>query len=426
MAFEIGDLSQAIKAKIVDKCGTRDYWENWATDIAKIAQRHISRLNTILVKKNSLQRKVFDSFLEEIRDDLNPEITENDAIEMLAQHIITKPVFDTLFQGNEFTKDNAISKAMHNVLSKIYETNIEVESKTLKKFYDSIKRRSQGIITSKGRTTLINELYERFFKNAFPLTTSKLGIVYTPVEINDFIINSFNDALQNEFGKTFDDKNIHIIDPFVGTGTFIIRLLQSGLIKKENLSYKYKNEIHANEIILLAYYIAGINIESIYHELLKENQYQPFKGIVLTDTFQLYEQERDMIANLLPDNSNKRTRQKKINLRVIIGNPPYSAKQSSMNLDAANISYKNLDYKIERTYALASAAVNKNSLYDSYIRAFRWASDRIGDEGVIGFVTGAAWIDRNFADGLRKFHYDEFSSIFIINLRGDIRKNMLS
>ena len=305
------------------------------------------------------EREIFLKFLEEIQDDLNPEITELDAIEMLAQHIITKPVFDTLFQNNEFTNENAISKAMEFVLEKINQKNIKVESKNLTKFYESIKRRSKDIITSEGRQKLVLELYDRFFRNAFPLMTKKLGIVYTPIEVVDFILHSVNDILKDEFNQTLSEKNTHIIDPFTGTGTFISRLLQSNLIKKEDLSYKYKNEIHANEIILLAYYIAGINIESVYQDLSRENQYKPFNGLVLTDTFQMYEQERDMINDLLPDNSNKRTAQKNRDIKIIIGNPPYSSGQSSANDDASNVYYPNLHESITRNYAKNSTATLK-------------------------------------------------------------------
>ena len=332
MSFELDDLSQAIKAKIVQKCGTRDYWENWASDISKIAKEHISNINSILVNKKSSQRKNFDKFLDELRDDLNPEISENDAVEMLAQHIITKPVFETLFVGNKFTQDNPISKAMEKVLHDVYDPDEINKEDTLQRFYLSIKRRSEGIISSKGKNTLINELYERFFKNAFPLTVQKLGIVYTPIEAVDFIIHSVEWILKKTFKKSLGSEKVNILDPFAGTGTFICRLLQTGVIPKDKLRKKYSNEIHSNEIILLAYYIAGINIETVYQEIMKENQYLEYKGNVLTDTFQLYEQDRDMIADLLPDNSNRRTNQKKREITVIIGNPPYSAKQSSADL----------------------------------------------------------------------------------------------
>ena len=421
LSFVLDDLSQAIKAKIVDKCGTRDYWENWASDIAKIAQTHITRINAIVLNSGTPERKAFLSFLEEIRDDLNPEITETDAVEMLAQHIITRPVFDTLFQGNKFIADNAVSKAMETVLAQLYEYNLETESESLHKFYDSVKRRAEGILTASGRQALVLELYDRFFRNAFPMMTQKLGIVYTPVEVVDFIINSVNDVLQEEFGKSIGSRNIHILDPFTGTGTFISRLVESGLIKKGDLTFKYQNEIHANEIVLLAYYIAAINIESVYQELVSENQYEAFSGIVLTDTFQLYEQERDMIANLLPDNSNRRTAQKDKDITVIIGNPPYSAGQTSANDDAANVKYHNLDSRIEQTYVSASSANLKTALYDSYIRAFRWASDRIGAEGVIGFVTNAGWVDGNATDGLRRHLAEEFNKIYVFHLRGNQR-----
>ena len=421
LEFQIGDLSQAIKAKIVEKCGTRDYWENWASDIAKIAQTHIIRLNSLLVKKNSKERKVFDSFLSEIQDDLNPEISEVDAIEMLAQHIITKPVFDSLFSGNEFTKENSISKALEKVLKMIYEKNFEIENVSLDNFYASVKRRAKDIVTFKGKQSLVLELYDRFFKNAFPRLQEKLGIVYTPVEIVDFINHSVNDILKLEFNKTLSEKNVNVLDPFAGTGTFISRLLQSDLIDKKDLAYKYKNELHANEIVLLAYYIAGINIESVYQDLVRENEYQPFNGIVLTDTFNLYEQERDMVANLLPDNSNKRKLQRSRKINVILGNPPYSAGQKAANDNAQNVKYPNLDNKIKDTYAKYSSAVRKGSLYDSYVRAFRWATDRLEKDGIIAFVTNAGWIDSISADGLRKSFQDEFSKIYIFNLRGNAR-----
>ena len=426
LSFTLTDLSQAIRAKIVDKCGTRDYWENWASDIAKIAHQHITRINSIVLNSGTPERRAFMQFVEEIRDDINPEITENNAVEMLAQHIITRPVFDTLFQGNRFTSKNAVSKAMETVLAQIYDKKIDTETRTLEKFYESVKRRAADIITSTGRQTLILELYDRFFRNAFPLMTQKLGIVYTPVEVVDFIIHSVEDVMQEEFGSSLGKDGVHILDPFTGTGTFISRLLQSGIMTKEQVRKKFKSELHANEIVLLAYYIASINIEAVYEDLVKENQYQSFDGMVLTDTFQLFEQDRDMIANLLPDNSERRTKQKQRDITVIIGNPPYSSGQGSANDDAANIKYPNLDKRIEETFARSSRAVLKNALYDSYIRAFRWAIDRVGDEGIVGFVTGSAWIDRNFAEGMRREFNEQLSGVYLVDLKGDVRKNMLS
>lgn len=429
-AFVFDEFAAAIMAKIVKKCGTREYWESWASDIAKIAETHITRIKTI-VEKEGEERTKFLSFLDEIRDDLNPEISETDAIEMLAQHLITKPVFDTLFQDNEFTKNNPVSKAMEIVLDQLDQHNLGKEAESLQRFYASVQRRAAGIDNAQGRQALVVELYDKFFRTAFPAMTQKLGIVYTPVEVVDFIIHSVNDVLQSEFGQTLGSKGVHILDPFTGTGTFITRLLQSGLIKPEELEHKYKNEIHANEIVLLAYYIAAINIEAVYHDMAKQNAngesvpYSPFDGIVLTDTFQLYEQDKDMVANLLPDNSERRTAQKLRDIRVIIGNPPYSVGQRGDSDDAANIIYPNLNQSLKDTY-VARATGNPRSLYDSYIKAFRWSSDRIKDHGIVSFVSNSGWIDKSAADGLRSCLAEEFSNLFVINLRGDIRKNMLS
>ncbi|MFC7290412.1 type ISP restriction/modification enzyme [Hirschia litorea] len=427
----VDEFAAGIMAKIVKKCGRRDYWEDWAKDIADIARKHILRINTIIKSGETSIKMAFDAFVAELRDDLNPEISNDDAIEMLAQHIITKPVFDALFEGNEFTAKNPVSRAMTQVVDVLNEHSLENESESLQKFYESVRRRSQGLKTAEARQKLVVELYDKFFRTAFPAMTQKLGIVYTPVEVVDFIIHSVNDVLQSEFGQTLGSKGVHILDPFTGTGTFITRLLQSGLIKPEELEHKYKHEIHANEIVLLAYYIAAINIEAVYHDQIKQNAngedvpYSPFEGICLTDTFQLYEQEKDMIADLMPDNSERRTVQKERDIRVIMGNPPYSAGQRSANDDAANIEYKNLDAAIRESYAAYSTATNKNALYDSYIRSIRWATDRIKDTGtaagVVAYVSNAGWVDGSATDGLRKCLAEEFSSLYVFYLRGNQR-----
>ncbi|MDD2800018.1 MAG: DEAD/DEAH box helicase family protein [Methylococcales bacterium] len=419
MPLAFDEFQKAIYAKIVKKCGKRDYWENWANDIARIAQTHITRITALLKNKDSKEYQAFAAFLEELRDDLNESITEIEAIEMLAQHIITKPVFDALFEGYSFTQHNPVSLAMQGILDILQEQNLERETETLQKFYESVKMRASGIDNATGKQKIVVELYNNFFEKAFPKLKDKLGIVYTPVEVVDFIIHSVNDALQNEFGQTLGSKNVHIIDPFTGTGTFITRLLQSGLISKDELAHKYQNEIHANEIVLLAYYIAAINIEAVYHSIMG-GDYQPFNGICLTDTFQLHEKE-DLVSMMMEANSSRRKKQKALDIRVIIGNPPYSAGQSSGNDNNANIAYPKLDESIRKSYAANSTAILKNALYDSYIRAIRWASDRIGNSGVIGFVSNAGFVDSNTADGLRKCLADEFSSIYVFHLRGNAR-----
>ena len=424
LQFEIGEIEKAIYAKVVQKCGNRHHWEDWANDIAKIAQTHITRITTIVEDPtNSLERAAFDSFAKELRDDLNDSTSDSEIIEMLAQHLITKPVFDALFKDYSFAKHNPMSLAMSKVLDVLQEHHLNKEADTLQSFYDSVKLRAEGIESAAGKQKIIVELYDKFFANAFPRLRDKLGIVYTPVEVVDFIIHSVNDILKNEFDQTLGSDNVHIIDPFTGTGTFITRLLQSGLISKEDLPKKYINQIHANEIVLLAYYIAAINIESVYHDIVG-GEYQPFEGICLTDTFQLYEKE-DLATPSVSDNSGRRKKQKLLDIRVIIGNPPYSVGQDNDDDNNANIVYKSLDESIKSTY-VAHSTGNPRSLYNSYIKAIRWASDRIGQSGVIGFVSGSGFIEKAAMDGMRKCLAEEFSNIYIVNLRGDIRKNMLS
>ncbi len=425
LEFEIGEIERAIYAKVVQKCGNRHHWEDWANDIAKIARTHIDRITAILEdKKNDKARKAFDKFSSELRDDLNNSITDAEIVEMLAQHLITKPVFDALFSDYSFAQNNPMSKAMQGVLDVLQEHNLDKEADSLQRFYDSVKMRAEGIDSAAGKQKIVVELYDKFFRNAFPKMTERLGIVYTPVEVVDFIIHSVANVLQTEFGQTLGSKGVHIIDPFTGTGTFITRLLQSGLINAEELSHKYKHEIHANELVLLAYYIAAINIEAAYHDLVG-GKYTPFEGICLTDTFQMYEKE-DLVDALLVDNSARRRRQKKLDIRVIVGNPPYSIGQKEESDDTKRVVYPHLDERIRSTYAAHSNANLAKGLYDSYMRAIRWASDRVGTSGVVGFVTNGGFLEKAAMDGFRKCLVSEFSSIYVFNLRGDIRKNMLS
>lgn len=420
LTYAVGEIEKAIYAKIVEKCGNRHHWEDWANDIAKIARTHIDRIQGILENPaNTQEQAAFNAFAAELRDDLNDSISDGEIVEMLAQHLVTKPVFDALFDEYSFASHNPMSKAMQGVLDALHEHHLAKEADTLEKFYASVRQRAAGIDNAQGKQKIIVELYDKFFRNAFPKMTERLGIVYTPVEVVDFILHSVNHLLQQEFGQTLGSKGVHIIDPFTGTGTFITRLIQSGLIKPEQLAHKYKHEIHANELVLLAYYIAAINIEAAYHsEVIDE--YTPFEGICLTDTFQMYEKD-DLVDALLVDNSARRKRQKALDIRVIVGNPPYSAGQTSANDNNANVQYPALDERIRTTYAAGSKATLKNALYDSYIRAIRWASDRIGDAGIIGFVTNAGFVEANTADGLRKCLVDEFSSLYVFHLRGNQR-----
>lgn len=422
------EWKENIYSKMVKKVGSRVYWETWAKDIAEIAQTHIDRIKLILNKHDEKIDKYFDEFLVGLKLNLNNSIEREDAIEMLSQHMITKPVFDALFEGYEFVNNNPVSQVMQKMMDVLDEKIPDEEREKLSKFYDSVKERAAGIDNSEGKQKIILELYEKFFKTALPREVEKLGIVYTPTECVDFIINSVEYLMKKEFGKSLSDHGIHIIDGFTGTGTFIVRLLQSGVIKKEDLLYKYTNEIHANEIVLLAYYIAAINIEETFHELIKTKEYVPFEGIVLTDTFQLYEdsEEHEWTQTIneiaLPQNNERAKKQKNLPITICIGNPPYNNKQKDANGQSQNLHYPNLENRIVETYMKGTNSQNKNSLYDSYIKAFRWASDRIGSSnGIVAFVTNNSWLDGNAFAGFRKSIHDEFNSIYVINLRGAIR-----
>ncbi len=426
---QLEEWKDAIYARIVLKCGDRRYWESWAKDVAVIAERHSTRIQAILENGEPRHKKAFAEFLAGLRANLNPSITEDDAIEMLSQHLITRPVFDALFENYVFTQHNPVSIAMQKMLDTIEDQALEKETEKLDKFYASVKERATGIDNAQGKQRVVVELYDKFFRTAFPRMAERLGIVYTPVEVVDFIIHSVNAALVQEFHSSLGEKDVHIIDPFTGTGTFIVRLLQSGLIQPADLLRKYKEELHANEIVLLAYYIAAINIEETFHALRgalaggkdKVDGYVPFDGIVLTDTFQISESNGDMEEKMFPENNRRVRRQKSSPIRVVIGNPPYSVGQGDANANNQNLKYPILDERIRITYAERSTATNKNSLYDSYIRAIRWASDRINGKGIVAFVSNGSFIDGNAMDGVRACLADEFTSIYVFNLRGNQR-----
>lgn len=423
LAIQFEELQNVVFARMVKKVGDRRYWEQWAQNVAEIAERQIDRI-TRLVRDNPEHSEAFGKFLAGLQRNINPGIDQEQAIEMLSQHIITKPVFEALFDGYSFVKNNPISTSMQSMLDLLESQAIEKDTEALQKFYDSVRKRASGIDNAEGRQRIIIELYDKFFKTAFPKMVEKLGIVYTPVEVVDFIIHSANDVLKKEFGRSLSDENIHILDPFTGTGTFITRLIHSGIIEQRDLLRKYERELHANEIVLLAYYIAAVNIENAFHDAYNDGQYRNFEGICLTDTFQLGETSASeaLISEMFPANSERVARQKKAPLRVIIGNPPYSIGQKSANDNAQNQDYPALDSRISHTYAKESNAGLNKSLYDAYIKAFRWSTDRLDNNGgIICFVSNGAWIDGNSTDGFRKSLEKEFSSIYLFNLRGNAR-----
>lgn len=425
LPFPIEAVQNAIYAKMVEKVGDRKYFEQWAKDVAKIAQIQIDRIRD-LIAKSEKHKKAFNNFVKGLQENINSDIDSEEAIEMLSQHIITKPIFEALFENYSFVKNNPISSSMEEILNLLLEQQFEKETAELKEFYADVRVRVGNIDNSEGKQKIIVELYEKFFKTAFPKLVDKLGIVYTPIEVVDFIINSVEDILKKEFNRSLTDENVNILEPFVGTGTFISRLLQSGNIKAKDLERKYKKEIFANEIVLLAYYIATVNIENIYHDLNNETEYKEFEGICLTDTFQLGEdkEELQLVSNSFKENSERVKRQKNSPLQIIFGNPPYTIGQKSENDNAKNKKYPILDKKIADTYVKNSNSDGKRALYDAYIKAFRWATDRLnknGGGGVIGFVTNGAWIDGTATSGFRKTIEKEFSSIYVFNLRGNQR-----
>lgn len=422
------EIEQAFYGKIVKKVGDRRYLEDWSADVAQIAQRHITKIKD-LIDSQSGAKLAFDTFIKGLRYNINDSIDEEQAIEMLAQHLITQPVFQALFGEYSFVNSNPVSKAMNDVISAFSLFGFDKEQKELEPFYESVKLRASGIDNAEAKQKIIVTLYDNFFRKGFKKTTEQMGIVFTPVEVVDFIVKSVDWALKKYLGRSLADENVHILDPFTGTGTFITRTLQylkqqmdEGKITYADILRKYMHELHANEIVLLSYYIAAINIETVFDEVNGPDEgYVPFNGIVLTDTFESTEEQPVLDDKLFGENNARLREQQKEPITVIIGNPPYSFGQQDANDDNKNIHYPLLEKAILSTYVKNSSAGMKGGLYDSYIKGFRWATDRLNNKGIIGFVTNGSYIDSNSADGLRASFYKEFNYLYIFNLRGNAR-----
>lgn len=417
----------AIYGKIVQKVGDRRYLEDWSKDVADIARRHIQGIKIIL-EQNPDSKVAFERFLRSLQHNINESIDQEQAIEMLAQHLITLPVFDALFGEYSFVKNNPVSSAMEKIIDELSQYGFEKEQKELQPFYDSVRLRAEGIDNAQAKQKIITTLYDKFFSTGFKSTTERLGIVFTPVEVVDFIVKSVDVVLRKHFGKTLASENVHILDPFTGTGTFITRTIQylktlmgKGEITYSDLLRKYTQELHANEIVLLSYYIAAINIEAVFDDINGDEPYTPFEGIVLTDTFESTETEDTLDDAFFGNNDKRLKRQQEKPITAIIGNPPYSIGQGSQNDNNQNISYPKLDKRLADTYVAKSNAGLTKGLYDSYVKAFRWAADRLKEQGIIGFVTNGAYLNTNSADGLRAGLYEEFNHLYIFNLRGDQR-----
>ena len=413
----------AIFAKVVEKCGDRKYWETWAKDVAAIFSRLVHRIENLLARSdNETLREWFDAFHEELKVSINDSITRDNAIEMMAQHILTRPVFEALFEHYDFAAGNPVARALDALRQDFGEFGLENETRDLERFYESVRMRARGLDNSEARQHVLMELYEKFFATALKKDADRLGIVYTPVEIVDFILNSADHVVRREFGRSLSDEGVHVLDPFTGTGIFLVRLIQSALVRESDLARKYHGEFHANEIVLLAYYIAAIHIEEAFHGRRgPESAYEPFEGIVLTDTFNLHTDRTGFPKNWLPVNSARAERQQDLPIQVIVGNPPWSAWQKSSADDNPNVDYPELERRVAKTYAARSTATLKSSLYDTYKMAIRWASDRIGEQGVIALVTNGSWIGGNVDSGVRACLAEEFSSVYVLNLRGNAR-----
>ena len=420
--FDMEDLRTAIFAQIVKRCGERHYWEKWADSVTDIARRHEERIRSLIQAPGTPVKTRFDEFVTALQDNLNDSITRDSAAEMLSQHLITKPVFDAIFSDQQFTEQNPISRVMQRMVDELEGYGLEAETTELREFYNSVRRRVEGIDNAEAKQKVVVELYERFFKVAYPKVSESHGMIYTPVEIVDFIIRSVQTLLRREFNASLSDEGVHVLDPFTGTGTFITRLIQSGFMNKDDLVRKYASNLHANEIMLLAYYIAAVNIEMAYAEIIGE--YQPFEGIILTDTFQASEAADQRDTTFFPRNNARMERQLALDIRVIISNPPWSSGQGSYEDDNVNQHYPTLDNKIARSYVASSDSKGlKSSIYDSYVRAIRWASDRVqaGDGGVVGFVTNSGFLDGQNSDGFRKVLAKEFHEVYVYDLRGNAR-----
>ena len=416
--WDVESLQQVVYAQIVKKVGERDYFDQLATQVAQIVRRHVEVMRE-RIATDPTAKAHFERYYKRLKKAIYAAVSPDDALIMLAQHGVSTRLFDTLFGSDDFSRHNPISKAMSSALALLQDLTTAEEQKTLDKLYDSISLKVRSISGEhdggRCRQALIKSLYDTFFAAAFPDTAAKLGIVFTPLEVVDFILRSADGALRKHFGQKLTDEGVNILDPFTGTGTFVTRLLQSGLIAPKDLRRKYREELFANEIVLLSYYIAALNIETVYHALVGRTTYQAFPGIVLGDTFRMREvTEQDILDDeQLRPNSERLLRENRTPISVIVGNPPYSV--------AKGEKYKVLDADIEATYARASSATNKNSLYDSYIKAFRWASNVIENPrgGALCFVSNGGWLDSNACDAFRKALVREFDEIYCYNLRGN-------
>lgn len=422
---ELRSNEQLFSARLVKNCGNRLYWEDWSKNIGDVTNNIALKIEQQISADPKIQN-AFNKFTKNFKALLNPGISDKDCVNMLSEHIVTLPVLKAIFNENSMIDLNPVTQIMESMVKKL--KGLESEIKALEPFYDSVRKTVAGVTSKEGRQEIIRKLFEKFFKYALPNSAEKFGIVYTPIEIVDFIINSVSDVLKNEFNESIANKGVKILDPFTGTGTFIVRVLdklKSLGISDEDFTHKYNHDIWANEIMLLAYYISLINIEDTYGKIV--GKFSPFNHDVLTDTFELEEKKSKNYQPVLFEEDDFKIANEKVNeeqaqdIRIIIGNPPYSVGQKNAMDNNSNTSYPNLDERISSTYGSNINSGLIKGLYDSYVRAFRWASDRIGDNGILSFVSNGNYINNLSFSGFRRELLKEFNHIYVFNLRGDQR-----
>ncbi len=416
-AILLQDLANAVYNVMPTKLGDRNYWENFAKKTGNIARTLNERLKDIFGKNPEF----FHGFLDSLRSNIHQNIKEEEALDMITSHIITKPIFDAIFRDNI---QNPIAKALDKMVLKLSDLGLEGETKDLKNLYESVKTEAARAKSQKSQQELIKNLYNTFFKEAFKKQSEKLGIVYTPIEVVDFILRATNGILKKHFNTDFNDKNITIFDPFTGTGSFIARLLskENDLISDEALKEKFQKGLFAFDIVLLSYYIALINITQAAQN--RDSSLKNFKNIALTDSLDYLEEKTNKGAlplyEDLKENQEIKTTMEKQNIRVIIGNPPYSAGAKSENDNNQNLSHPKLEKLVYETYGKNSTAKVGKSTRDTLIHSIRMASDVVKDKGVLGFVVNGSFIDSKSADGFRKCVAQEFAHLYVLNLRGDL------
>lgn len=418
-AILLQDLADAMYNVMPTKLGDRNYWENFTKKTGNIARTLNNRLKNIFEKNPEF----FHGFLDSLRENIHQNIREYEALDMITSHIITKPIFDAIFGDNI---QNPIAKALDKMVLKLSSLGLEGETKDLKNLYESVKTEATHAKSQKSQQELIKNLYNTFFKEAFKKQSEKLGIVYTPIEVVDFILRATNGILKKHFNTDFNDSNITIFDPFTGTGSFIARLLskENALISDEALKEKFQKNLFAFDIVLLSYYIALINITQAAQN--RDSSLKNFKNIALTDSLDYLEEKTNKgvfpFFYDLKENKDIKDTLADQNIRVIIGNPLYSAGTKSENDNNQNLSHPKLEKLVYEKYGKNSTSrgVGKTTR-DTLIQSIRMASDVVKDKGVVGFVVNGSFIDSKSADGFRKCVAKDFSHLYVLNLRGNQR-----